>query len=222
MGIASGAFGYQTPRKKFAVQGSGQPSDYGGPRWAQRPPPAGSGDLIDTPWRMPRFATADGSGPTVPVTKENIEAHAASGGQQQPMNWENGRATVGDNALGLGNTEEKPWNFVPRPGYNRAGPPATRPDMGDTILRRGHLGFADQMQGAMSDMMTMNLNNQQASLRNKDMWLNYLLGRDQAAAQVEAEKIRAMALAAALGGGGGHGGKPRMHSNIGQSINPWG
>lgn len=239
MGIASGAFGYQTPRKKFGVETvepfDGSENAWQTPNGRLWPGGAATNHMLGIS-DMPGLSSLNeryGQGPMSRTTQrapggQIMQAVIPAGqtqqqgGQQQGMNWENGRAVVGDNTMGLGNTAKDGWNFVPRPSYNRAMTHRMPPDMGDTILRRGHLGFADNLQGQMDRMLDVNLSNQQASLANKNMWLNYLLGRDQAAASVEAEKIRAMALAAALGSGGGHGGKPRMMSNIGQSINPWG
>ena len=102
-----------------------------------------------------------------------------------------------------------PWYFVPRTPHHEYPNP---PTLADQLFTRGHLGFADQMQDAMDRMLQVNLANQQASLRNKEIM-----------APLMAEQIRATALAhalGALGGLGGNGaGKPRFTSNFGQSIN---
>ncbi len=101
--------------------------------------------------------------------------------------------------------------FIPRPAQRR------RPELPyDTMMRRGALGFGNQMQGAMGQMMGMNLANQQASLQRRAIGADYL----HALAPVWQEQIRSSALARALGlgGGGGKQSKLEMTSNIGQRV----
>lgn len=115
------------------------------------------------------------------------------------------------------------WHFVPRVPRWTGEQTQYVPTLADRIVNRGHLGFSDQIQDAMDRMLQVNLANQQASGRNREIAAQVAIANLQAQAALEAQRIKAGALAAALGLGGGDGqgagGKPRYTSNIGQSIN---
>ena len=147
------------------------------------------------------------------------------GQQQGPMGWM--QAPDGS------------WHWGPAPpmNYNQGGGYRGGSLGGaGNLVSQGHMGFGNQLQGAMSQMAGMNLANQSASMnlrelanqRQRDFWsarvgmMNANAGMMAAMAPVYQEQFRAQALAQALGmGNGGQRQRypNRYTSNIGQGIN---